>query len=74
MWEILIFVCTYFIFCGITFKIMLTFRGYKKYSEVPAQEEDAPLIVFGTIFWPVTLLMLLGIFIARFILTRLKAL
>ncbi len=68
MWEILIFVCAYFIFCGITFKIMLTLRGYKKFSEVPAQGEDVPLIVFGTVFWPITLLLLLGILIVSYIL------
>ncbi len=72
MWVIPIIVCIYFIFCGITLKLMLTLRGYKKFSEVPPQGEDIPLIVFSTVFWPITLLVLLGILIACFILVRLK--
>ncbi len=68
MWIIL-GICMYFVFIGLTFKAMLITRGYAKYSEVEERSDDNPLIAFGSIFWPFTVLVYLGIRIGKFYFT-----
>ncbi len=64
MWIILS-IGLYFIFIGLTFKAMLINRGYTKYSEVESGSDDNPLIVMGSMFWPFTVLVYLGISITK---------
>ena len=68
MWIILI-ICVYFIFIGLTFKAMLIVRGYAKFSEVDSPSDDNPLIMMGSMFWPFTALIYLGISIGKFYFT-----
>jgi hypothetical protein len=64
MWIIL-GICMYFVFIGLTFKAMLIARGYAKYSEVETGSDDTPLIAMGSVFWPFTALVYLGITITK---------
>lgn len=69
MWIIL-GICMYFVFIGLTFKAMLTVRGYTKYSEVPSESDDNPLIVMGCMLWPFTALVYLGMRITNYFLRK----
>jgi len=63
---IILIVCIYFIFLGITLKALVTLKGYEKFSDVPEDSENVGIITIGSIFWPVTLLVLLGISITKY--------
>jgi hypothetical protein len=64
MW-IIFGICMYFVFIGLTFKAMLITRGYAKYSEVEIGSDDSALIAMGSMFWPFTALVYLGISITK---------
>ena len=55
----------YVLIAGFVHRTMLTYKGYESWREIPNNHEDAPLVVFGSMFWPVTALLYSGILISK---------